>query len=44
MMTEITKTKLLYQSPSVEILSFEAEGVLCMSNNIPDWELNDDIL
>ena len=29
---------------SIEILSFEAEGVLCMSNNIPDWGSNDDIL
>lgn len=44
MMTEITETKWVYQSPNIEILSFEAEGVLCMSNNIPDWGSNDDIL
>ncbi len=43
-MTEMTETKSVYQSPGIEILSFEKEGVLCMSNNIPDWELNDDIL
>ena len=43
-MTEITQTKLVYQSPDIEILSFEAEDVLCISNNIPDWESNDDIL
>ena len=43
-MTEITETKSVYQSPYIEVLSFEAEGVLCMSGNIPDWELNDDIL
>ena len=43
-MSEITDTKLVYQSPSIEVLILEAEGVLCMSNNIPDWETNDDIL
>ena len=43
-MIEIIEIKLVYQSPSIEVLNLEAEGVLCMSNNIPDWELNDDIL
>lgn len=43
-MAEITETKSVYQSPSIEVLNLEAEGVLCLSNNIPDWELNDDIL
>ena len=43
-MTEVTEIKSVYQSPSIGTLSFEAEGVLCMSNIIPDWEPNDDIL
>ena len=36
--------KTVYQSPGSEVLSLEAEGVLCMSNRIPDWESNDDVL
>lgn len=43
-MTEINETKSVYQSPSINILSFEAEGMLCGSFNIPNWENNDDIL
>ena len=43
-MTEITETKSVYQSPYIEVLSFEAEGVLCMSNNIPNWDSNEDVL
>jgi hypothetical protein len=34
----------LYQSPSVLVIGFKFEGILCISNNIPDWEENDDIL
>ena len=34
----------LYQSPSVLVIGFKFEGILCISNNISDWEENDDIL
>ena len=43
-MTVKVETKEVYQSPSIKLLSFETEGVLCISNNIPDWEENDDVL
>lgn len=43
-MIEMIETKLVYQSPSIKLLNFETEGVLCISNNIPDWEENDDVL
>lgn len=43
-MTEIVETKVVYNSPSIKLLGFETEGMLCLSNNIPDWEENDDIL
>ena len=43
-MIEIIETKAVYQSPCIEISSYETEGVLCMSPNIPDWDTNDDIL
>ena len=43
-MTEVTEIKSVYQSPSIGTLTFEAEGVLCMSYKIPDWDLNEDIL
>ena len=36
--------KIVYRSPGVEVLNLETEGVLCMSNKIPDWESNDDVL
>ena len=43
-MTTIVETKEVYRSPSIKLLGFETEGVLCISNNIPDWEENDDVL
>ena len=43
-MTEITETNSIYQSPRIEILSYDAEGVLCMSNNSPNWDSNEDVL
>ena len=43
-MTEVTETKLVYLSPGIEISGFETEGILCMSNTLPDWEVNEDIL
>ena len=43
-MVEIVDSEGVYNSPTVQIIAFKAEGVLCISNNIPDWEENDDIL
>ena len=43
-MAEIVDTERVYSSPAVLIIGFKSEGVLCISNNIPDWEENDDIL
>lgn len=43
-MTKIVDSEGVYNSPTVQIIAFNAEGVLCISNNIPDWEENDDIL
>ena len=43
-MTEQKETGVVYQSPCILEIGFKSEGVLCFSNNIPDWEENDDIL
>ena len=43
-MAEIVDTERVYSSPAVLIIGFKSEGVLCISNNISDWEENDDIL
>lgn len=43
-MTEIIETERFYQSPIVLVIGFRPEGILCISNNIPDWEEEDDIL
>ena len=43
-MAEIVDTERVYSSPAVLIIGFKSEGVLCISNNIPDWEENDDVL
>lgn len=43
-MTVKVETKFVYESPDIKLLGFENEGFLCISNNIPDWEENDDIL
>lgn len=33
-----------YQRPAVLVIGFKSEGILCLSNNIPDWEEEEDIL
>lgn len=43
-MTQIFEKERVYCSPEVQIIAFNAEGILCISNNISDWEENDDIL
>ena len=43
-MVEIGDTERVYYSPSMQIIALNAEGILCISNNIPDWEENEDVL
>jgi hypothetical protein len=43
-MVEQIETEQIYQSPDVLVIGFKSEGILCISNEIPDWEENDDVL
>ena len=43
-MMEIIETELIYHCPDVLVVSFKSEGILCFSNEIPDWEENEDVL
>ena len=41
---KVQKTKEFYQTPAVEFLNLESEGIICASGDgiIEDWEEDDD--
>ena len=43
-MREMFDAEWVYESPEVLVIELKSEGVLCFSNEIPDWEENEDIL
>ena len=39
-MREMFDAEWVYESPEVLVIELKSEGVLCFSNEIPDWEEN----
>ena len=41
---QVVDNEMVYHTPGILVIQMQTEGILCLSNEIPDWEQNEDVL